>query len=298
VAKDPYAVLGVAKTATAEDIKQAYRKRVKQLHPDLHPGDKKAAEQFKEVAAAYDIVGDPDKRAKFDRGEIDAAGQEQRQQRYYRDFADQPDARRYRSRGGFADFEDVSDLFSDFFAHGARAQDEPGVNTHYRLEIDFLTAAKGGQQRITLPGGRQLDVAIPEGVVDGQTLRLKGLGEPGRGNAPPGDALIEIQVRPHPAFERKGDDILSELAIALDEAILGAKIEAPTLSGRVVITVPKGSSSGQTLRLKGKGVKGKSGVVGDHLIRLKIVMPKQIDDELYAFIERWRRTHAYDPRSA
>ena len=229
VAKDPYVVLGVAKTATADEIKSAYRKLVKKLHPDLHPGDKKAADRFKEVAAAYDIVGDPEKRARFDRGEIDEAGQQAPQQRYYRDFADQGGARHYQSTRGFADFDDVSDLFADFFARGAATQCAParGANVHYRLEIDFLTAATGGQQRITLPDGKQLGVTIPEGVHDGQTLRLKGLGHPGRGDAPAGDALIEIHIRPHPQFERKGDDIVSELAIGLDEAVLGERSKHP-----------------------------------------------------------------------
>jgi DnaJ-class molecular chaperone len=299
VAKDPYAVLGVAKTATADEIKSAYRKLVKKLHPDLHPGDTKAADRFKEVASAYDIVGDADKRAKFDKGEIDEQGHDRPQQRYYRDYADQGGARHYQSAGGFADFEDVSDLFSDFFARGAATQGGParGANVHYRLEIDFLTAATGGQQRITLPDGKQLGVTIPEGVTDGQTLRLKGLGHPGPANAPAGDALIEIHVRPHPQFERKGDDIVSELSIGLDEAVLGGKVEAPTVSGRVMVAVPKGASSGQTLRLKGKGIKGKGGAAGDHLIRLKIVLPKTIDDELASFMQSWREKHAYDPRS-
>ncbi len=300
MAKDPYTVLGVAKTATADEIKSAYRKLVKKLHPDLHPGDKKAADRFKEVASAYGIVGDADKRAKFDKGEIDEQGHDRPQQPYYRDYADQGSARHYQSAGGFADFEDVSDLFADFFArgaagHGAQAR---GANVHYRLEVDFLTAATGGQQRITLPDGKQLGVTIPEGVTDGQMLRLKGRGHPGPANAPAGDALIEIHVRPHPLFERKGDDIASELAITLDEAVLGGKVEAPTISGRVMVAIPKGASSGQTLRLKGKGIKGKGGTAGDQLIRLKIVLPKPIDDELASFMQTWREKHAYDPRSA
>ena len=172
-----------------------------------------------------------------------------------------------------------------------------GRNVHYKLEVDFLTAAKGGQQRITLPDGKQLGVNIPEGVTDGQTLRLKGLGHPGLGDGPAGDAMIEIHVRAHPAFERKGDDVVSELAVALDEAVLGAKVEIATLSGRVMVGVPKGASSGQTLRLKGKGIKGKSGGYGDQLIRLKIVMPKTIDEELEKFIAGWRERHAYNPRA-
>ncbi len=297
MARDPYDVLGVSKTASADDIKKAYRKLVKQVHPDLHPGDQKAAERFKDVASAYDIVGDPEKRAKFDMGEIDAAGQERPQQRYYREYANEGGAQHYQSSGGFADFAEYSDLFSDFFAGGGANRDARGRNVHYQLEVDFLTAATGGQQRITLPEGKQLGVTIPEGIVDGQTIRLKGLGQPGQGGAPAGDALIEIHVRPHPGFERKGDDVHSELAIGIDEAVLGAKVETPTIAGRLIVTIPKGASSGQTLRLKGKGIKGKGGTTGDHLIRLKIVMPKTIDGELEAFVQGWREKHGYDPRS-
>jgi DnaJ-class molecular chaperone len=290
-------VLGVAKTASADDIKKAYRKLVKQLHPDLHPGDQKAADRFKDVASAYGIVGDAEKRAKFDKGEIDAAGQERPQQRYYREYANEGGARQYESAGGFADFGEHSDLFADLFAGGGANRDARGRNVHYQLEVDFLTAATGGQQRITLPEGKQLGVTIPEGIVDGQTIRLKGLGQPGRGAAPAGDALIEIHVRPHPGFERKGDDVLSELSIGIDEAVLGAKVETPTITGRLIVTIPKGASSGQTLRLKGKGIKGKGGTAGDHLIRLKIVMPKTIDGDLETFMQGWREKHAYDPRS-
>ena len=298
LARDPYEVLGVAKTASAEEIKKAYRKLVKQLHPDLHPGDKKSADRFKDVASAYDIVGDEAKRARFDKGEIDAAGQDRPEQRFYREYANQGGARHYQSNAGFEDLGDVSDLFSGLFGRASAAgANVPGRNVHYRLEVDFVTAARGGQQRITLPDGKELGVNIPEGVADGQTLRLKGLGHPGRGSGPAGDALIEIHVRPHAVFERKGDDVVSDLAITIDEAVLGAKVEAPAVSGRVMVTIPKGASSGQTLRLKGKGLKGRRGAVGDQLIRLKIVMPKIIDEELETFMKAWRESHAYNPRA-
>jgi DnaJ-class molecular chaperone len=300
LAKDPYEVLGVAKTASEDEIKKAYRKLVKQFHPDLHPGDTKAADRFKELSAAYDIVGDAEKRAKFDKGEIDATGAERPEQRFYREYANKGGAQQYHSSQGFADF-DFSELFSDFFGPGGAgrpgAGPQRGRNVHYQLEVDFLTAVTGGQQRITLPDGKQLGVNIPEGVNDGQTIRLKGLGQPGRGDAPPGDALVEVHVRPDPRFERRGDDILTELPIALDEAVLGAKVEAQTISGRVNVTIPKGASSGQTLRLKGKGVKNKSGGHGDQLIRLKIVSPKTIDEELETFMTSWREKHAYNPRA-
>ena len=298
MATDPYEVLGVAKTASQDEIKKAYRKLVKQLHPDLHPGDKQAADRFKEVAAAYDIVGDAEKRAKFDKGEIDAAGQERPEQRFYREYADRGGARHYESSQGFQDFGDMSDLFSDLFGGAAGGPvNMRGRNAHYQLEVDFLTAAQGGQTRITMPDGKQLGVTIPEGVADRQVLRLKGLGQPGRGNGPAGDALIEIHVRPHPSFERKGDDVTSELAITIDEAVLGGKVEAATMTGRVNVTVPKGASSGQVLRLRGKGFKNKSGGHGDHLIRLQVVSPKTIDEELETFMKGWRERHAYNPRA-
>jgi DnaJ-class molecular chaperone len=301
MAKDPYMVLGVPKTASAEDLKKAYRKLVKLHHPDLHPGDKSATERFKEISAAYDIVGDEDKRKKFDSGEIDAEGQpKQPGQQYYSDFANRGGARHYQSQAGFEDLGDVSDLFSDLFGTaGTRGGGAAGRgrNVHYQLEIDFLTAANGGQTRITLPDGKPLNVAIPEGVAEGQTIRLKGLGQPGRNNGPAGDALIEVHVRPHPVFERKGDDVTSELALSIDEAILGAKVEAATMRGRVVVSVPKAASSGQVLRLKGKGFKTKAGAVGDQLIRLKIVSPKIVDAELEAFLTSWRERNAYNPRT-
>lgn len=300
MAKDPYAVLGVPKTASADEIKKTYRKLVKQLHPDLHPGDKKAADRFKDVSAAYDIIGDDEKRKKFDKGEIDADGQPQHPgQQYYNDFANRGGARHYRSQAGFEDLGDVSDLFSDIFGSASAGAKAPGRgrDSHYQLEIDFLTAANGGQTRITLPDGKPLNVAIPEGVADGQTIRLKGLGQPGRNGGPPGDALIEVHVQAHPAFERKGDDVQSELALSIDEAILGAKIEVPTVRGRLAVTIPKGASSGQLLRLKGRGIKSKSGAMGDHLIRLKIVSPKVVDQELEDFLKGWRERHAYNPRT-
>jgi DnaJ-class molecular chaperone len=167
---------------------------------------------------------------------------------------------------------------------------------HYRMEVDFLEAVNGASRRVTMPDGNQLDLTIPPGVRDGQVLRLKGKGAPGIGGGPPGDALVEIGVRPHPLFERQGDDIVMELPITIDEAVLGAKVEVPTVTGRVALTVPKGASSGQVLRLKGKGVKRARGA-GDQLVRLKVVMPRTVDPDLEGFMRTWRETHSYDPRA-
>ncbi len=303
MSKDPYEVLGVAKNASQDDIRKAYRKLAKKLHPDLNPGNAESAERFKDVASANDLLSDPEKRARYDRGEIDASGAERPQQRYYREYADAGGAGPYYSSAGFEDMGDTSDLFADLFARsraggGGRSFKMRGQDVQYRLEVDFLEAVRGGKRRITLPNGTALDLTIPEGVAEGHVLRLRGKGEPGIGGGPAGDALIEISVRPHPLFTRQGDDIVIELPITIDEAVLGGKIETPTVTGRVTLTIPSGSSSGQTLRLRGKGVKRRDGKgQGDQLVRLKIVVPPHIDRELEDFIREWRDRHRYDPRA-
>jgi DnaJ-class molecular chaperone len=303
MAEDLYSLLSVPKTASAEDITKAYRKLAKKLHPDLNPGDKAAEEKFKKVTAAYDILGDAEKRGRYDRGEIDASGQETPQQRYYREYAAGEDGARYRSTAGFEDIGAFSDLFGDLFGErggmrggrgGARFSMR-GSDAQYRLDVDFLDAVNGTKTRITLPDGGTLDVTIPPGVADGQVLRLRGKGNPGIGEGEPGDALIEIHVRPHPMFKREGNDIVVEVPITFDEAVLGGKIEVPTIGGRVFATVPPGSNTGQTLRLKGRGIKTK-GSTGDQLVKLSIILPDRIDDDLKLFAETWREAHRYDPR--
>ena len=264
MAEDLYSVLGVPRTASAGDITKAYRKLAKKLHPDLNPGDKAAEEKFKKITAAYDILGDAEKRGRYDRGEIDASGQERPQQHYYREYAGGQDGARYRSTAGFEDIGAFSDLFGDLFGErggireggrgGARFSMR-GPDAQYRLEVDLLDAVNGTKTRITLPDGGTLAVAIPTGVTDGQVLRLKGKGGPGIGEGESGDALIEISVRPHPVFKREGDDIIVEVPITFDEAVLGGKVEVPTIGGRVFATVPPGSNTGRTLRLKGRGIK-------------------------------------------
>jgi len=293
----------VARTAKAEDITKAYRKLAKKLHPDLNPGDKAAEEKFKKVTAAYDILGDAEKRGRYDRGEIDASGQETPQQRYYREYAGGEDGARYRSTAGFEDIGAFSDLFGDLFGERGGMRGGPGgarfsmrgSDAQYRLDVDFLDAVNGTKTRITLPDGGTLDVTIPPGVNDGQVLRLRGKGNPGIGQGEPGDALIEIHVRPHPVFKREGNDIVVEVPITFDEAVLGGKIEVPTIGGRVFATVPAGSNTGQTLRLKGRGIKTK-GSAGDQLVKLTIILPDRIDDDIKRFAETWREAHRYDPR--
>ncbi len=208
--QDPYKILGVSKTSSAADIKKAYRELVKKLHHDLNPSDKKAEERFKEVSAAFGLLGDKDKRAKFDRGEIDAAGSETPQQHYYKDYANEAGAH-------------MSEMFSDLFGRGQSAGQRTGAprfkmrgtDVRYLLEIDFLDAVNGASKRITLPDGSSLDVKVPQGISQGQTIRLRARGQPGMNGGPPGDALIEISVRAHPLFKREGNDIVLELPITL-----------------------------------------------------------------------------------
>jgi DnaJ-class molecular chaperone len=300
---DPYAALGVAKTATQEEIRKAYRKIAKASHPDLNPGDPKAESRFKAAAAAHDLLKDAEKRARFDRGEIDASGQERPERKFYREYAEGPEAT-YHTRRGYEDFGEFSDVFADLFGQrgqrgGGGAGGESirmrGPDRHYTLEVGFLEAAQGATRRITLPDGQVLDVKIPQGLADGQTIRLRGKGGEGIGGGPAGDALVTVGVGEHGFFRREGDDILVELPISLDEAVLGGRVEVPTVDGRVALTVPKGASSGQVLRIRGRGVK-RGERRGDQLVTLKVVGPPKVDDELEAFFRRWRESHAYDPR--
>ena len=291
MAADPYETLGVKKDASQDDIQKAYRRLAKKLHPDLNPGNKQAEEKFKEVSAANDLLGDPDKRARFDRGEIDASGAERPRYRSYRDFAEGAGASAYTSDAGFSDFGDADDIFAELFRRSGRGGTTfrmRGEDVHYRMDVDFLDAVNGGKHKITLPDGSALDVTIPRGTRDGQILRLRGKGRPGIGGGPPGDALIEIEVRPHPRFTRKGDDIHVELPISLKDAVLGGKIEVPTPTGNVSMTVPKWSNTGTVLRLKGKGVPRANGTRGDEYVTLQVMLPEMPDPELEKFVSQWR----------
>ena len=299
MALDPYQVLGINKNASQDDIQKAYRKLAKKLHPDLNPGNKQAEDKFKEVSAAYDLLGDPEKRARFDRGEIDASGAETQRQHYYRDFAEGGQARAYANESGFADFGDA-DIFADLFGRGrGRANIKiRGQDMHYRLAVAFLDAVNGAVRQLKLPDGSEIKVTIPAGTRDGQTLRLRGKGGPGFNGGPPGDALIEIEVMPHPFFTLKGDDIHVELPVTLAEAVLGAKVTAPTPAGPVSLTIPKGSNTGKVLRLRGKGMAKQGGGHGDQYVTLKVVLPDAPDAELEDFVNRWQAGRGYNPRRA
>lgn len=305
MARDPYKVLGVDRNASQEEIRKAYRALAKKYHPDLNVEDKNAAERFKEIAAAYDILGDPERRKRFDRGELDAEGRERPERQFYRQYAEGAQGAKYRRGGTEFGEADVGDIFSDLFGFARRGAGGEGpfarmrmrgMDRRYTLSVPFLEAALGGKRRISLPSGETIDVTIPAGIAHGETLRLKGKGEPGIGGGPTGDALVTIEVEPHPLFERKGKDIYSDVPVSLDEAVLGARIEIETIGGAVSVTVPPASNTGTVLRLKGRGIAGQAGPPGDHFARLKVVLPKEPDPELRAFLEKWRMAHRYTPR--
>jgi DnaJ-class molecular chaperone len=293
--KDPYETLGVAKTATPEEIKKAYLRLAKKLHPDLNPGDKHAEERFKEVSAANDFLSDAERRRRYDAGEIDATGAEKPQHRYYRDYAS-ASGHPYESQAGYADYADSDDIFAELLRRRAQeARRVRGADLHYRLDVDFLDAVNGAKKEILLPQGGALQVTIPAGIEDGQTLRLRGKGAPSPGEGEPGDALIEVSVRPHKFFTRQGDDILLDLPITISEAALGAEVKAPMPSGGVLLKIPKGANTGSTLRLKGKGV-ARGDRRGDGLVKLKVMMPTKPEPELDAFLANWKPQSDYDPR--
>ncbi len=297
---DPYQTLGIAKDASAEDIHKAYRKLAKKHHPDLNPGNKVAEETFKSVSGAHDLLSDPDKRARYDRGEIDAAGDPRQERPAYRNYADMggmAGGTRYTAGGDPAMADIFADLFAQVNERGGTARPRSGRDANYSLAVDFVDAISGAQQRLTLPDGRTLDVRVPPGMEDGQTLRLRGQGE-GAVGGPRGDALIEVRVRPHPYFRREGDDVLVEVPVTLKEAVLGGRVTVPTVTGPVTLTVPKGSDSGAVLRLRGRGVPARGPrPAGDQLVTLRVVLP-DADDKLEAFLRTWSPAREVDPRAA
>lgn len=296
---DPYTALGVSRSATADEIRRAYRRLAKELHPDVRPGDKQAEERFKRATAAFNLLSDPVTKGRFDRGEIDADGNERMA------FGSRPrqGARAHAGAGAGAgpggmgaDAFDLGDIFSDLFGSGfggGRGYTRMrGRDIRFTLDIDFLDAVNGAKRRISLAEGRTLDVAIPAGVETGQVLRLKNQGGPGVQGGPAGDALVELHVRPHPYFRRDGQDIHLDLNISLTEAVEGARIQTPTPSGPVTLTIPAGSNTGKTLRLKGKGVAGH----GDQFVRLQVVLPDTPDDDLRKFVKKWPKRGHTPPR--
>jgi DnaJ-class molecular chaperone len=295
-----YEVLGVKPDASADEIRTSYRKLAKQFHPDLNPGKPEAEERFKAVSAAYDLLSDPEKRARYDRGEIDESGAERPPRSYYRSYAEGAAGRKYQPEGEM-DLGDLEDLFAAFGSGrgGRRSGSEGfrarGADRHYTLTVDFIEAATGGKQRLSLAPEEWLDVTIPAGINDGQVLRLRGKGGTGFGGGPAGDALIEVHIAPHPLFRREGDDIHIELPVSLAEIVLGARVSVPTITGPVTMTIPKGSDTGSQLRLRGKGVQRK-GKLGDQYVTLKVVVGQASDPELAEFVEKWAPRHPFNPR--
>ncbi|WP_312161652.1 J domain-containing protein [Phenylobacterium sp.] len=304
MARDPYQELGVSRGASADEIRKAFRKLAKQHHPDTNPGDKAAEERFKQVSAAFDILGDAEKRKKFDAGEIDADGREtMRGFGGGGPFGGQQGGPWGGGQGRYTESmegADLGDLFSEILGRrgggggGFGGFSQRGSDVRARLEIDLEESIHGAKKRIAFSDGRTIDVTIPKGAEEGQTLRLKGQGSPGRGG--PGDAFIELVMRPHPIFRREGDALVMDLPVSIPDAVLGGKVEARTPDGAVTLTVPKGANSGQSLRLKGKGLSDSRGKRGDLLARIVLMLPDKPDHELESFAERWRKERPYTPR--
>ena len=327
--RDPYQVLGVTKSASEAEIKSAFRKLAKKLHPDANKHDPKAASRFAELNAAYEIVGDADKRKAFDNGEIDAEGKPRFQG--FEGFGAQPGGGGFRQGPGGAHFESFNfgpdgfqrrgpgggfrggggggaggfeDIIRNMFGRGGGggAQFEPedfgqpvtGQDLHAALTITLPEAAKGTKARVHLPTGKDVEVKIPAGLLSGQTIRLKGQGWPSA-QGKPGDALITVNVAPHALFTPDGSDLRLDLPIALYEAALGGKVRVPTLDGAVELAIPAGTNSGRTFRLKGTGLKTKTGT-GDLLATVRIVLPERADEDFTKLMKSWREKKPYDPR--
>lgn len=299
---DPYSTLGVARTASEAEIKKAYRTLAKELHPDKNKDNPKASERFSDVSKAYDLLTDKDKRARFDRGEIDGEGNPTSPfgggfGGGGGGFRGQPGGQGA-GPGGFAqDNVDLGDLFEGLFGGGGRTRGgfgqqqhrnvppPKGANVAYRLAVDFLDAATLSPQRITLADGKTIDLKLPAGIETGTQMRLSGKGQPGPGGN--GDAIVTLEVKSHRFFRRDGDDIRLDVPITLGEAVRGDKIKVPTVDKPVFVTVPAGTSSGKTLRLKGKGFSKKGGARGDQLVTLNVDLPAD-DEALKAFAEQWK----------
>jgi DnaJ-class molecular chaperone len=308
--RDPYDVLGVAKTASAAEIKSAFRKLAKKYHPDQSK-EPKAKERFAEVGSAYEILGDDTKRKAFDRGEIDAEGKPRAPQ--FEGFGQHAGAA---GRGDFRNFgfdfgaggastENGSidpDILAELFGAGrtrARTQPAKGEDIGVSVAVPLATIAQGGSMRVALPTGKTLDAAVPAGIEEGKSIRLRGQGHPGRRGGSPGDVIVTIRYAAHPLFKVEGRDLRLDLPVTLYEAILGARVRAPTLSGEVEVSIAPGANGGRVLRLRGKGLPGGAEqATGDLLATLRIVLPNELDAELTALMQKMRDQKPYQPRSS
>ncbi|WP_075631927.1 DnaJ C-terminal domain-containing protein [Novacetimonas hansenii] len=300
MSKDPYEVLGVARTASQDEIRKAYRKLARKHHPDLNPGDKAAEEQFKAVGAANDLLSDEEKRARFDRGEIDAEGQERGfGGGGYRNHAEGGQGHFY--GGGQFSEDDLGDIFGGMFGQRGGFRRRPqgpmkGEDRQYALTVSFIDSVNGGTSRVTLPGGATLDVKIPPGINDGQVLRLRGKGDEGFQGGPAGDALITISVMPDAVYTRDGNDVRSTLPIDVKTAVLGGSITVPTPAGPVKMNVPPYSDTGSVLRLRGRGVKAHGGQeAGNLYVKLQVMIGK-VDTAFETFLKSWNPEGGQDDR--
>jgi DnaJ-class molecular chaperone len=304
--RDPYEVLGVAKAASEDELKKAYRKLARELHPDVNPNDKKAEERFKEITAAYDFLSDQARRGQYDRGEIDPTGAARRR-------SGRAHGGGRGGRAGFGFGADVDDILSEMMRRKQKAKggfdpggfdgwEEPqprhrrkGAEARHATSVGFEEAAIGTTRRITLVSGKALDVRIPPGTTDGQSLRLKAQGHPGLNGGEAGDAFVDIKVETHPFFTRRDLDVLVEVPISVQEAVMGGKVTVPTIDGKVAVTVPPGTNTGAVLRLKARGIPG-ANARGDQLVTLKVMLPEH-DPEFRKLVEKWGPRHGYDPRA-
>lgn len=302
--KTPYQILGVKENATQDEIKKAYRNLAKKYHPDVSRGNKQNEMKFKEISNAYDLIGTPDARAKYDRGETDETFSTQKESGKRNQWSSFYDSQYNSGQNGrnharsFADTFGDEDFFESLF-RGGRFHKERNVkneDTHYQMEVSFADSILGAEKVITLSNGKNLKIKIPKGVTSGTKLRFKGQGQTDNENIPPGDAYVQIIVLPLEGHERNGLDIETELPISFMEAILGSEIEVPTLYGPVMLKIPPGVSTGTKLRIKGKGVVNEEGV-GNHIVKLKVVIPKTTNPELLNAIKSWDGKFDYDPRS-
>lgn len=306
---DLYSQLGVTRGASEADIKKAYRKLAKELHPDRNKDNPAASARFSKVTQAYDILTDKNKRAQYDRGEIDEDGNP-KAPFGFGGAGPRPGAGGFRPGPGDSPFEmnetaDLSDLFEGLFSGGGqrrggfggfgrRPPPQKGSDIAYRLPVPFQDAAMLRDQRVTLAGGKTVSIKLPKGVEEGSKIRLAGQGRAGPGGN--GDAIITITITPHPYFRREGDDVRLDLPVSLDEAVLGGKVKVPTVDGAVMLSIPKGSTSGKVLRLKGKGFTGRNGQRGDQLVNLIVDIPSD-DEELSRFVESWAGKGKGNPRA-
>jgi DnaJ-class molecular chaperone len=300
VADNPYKTLGVSQTATQDEIKLAYRNLAKKYHPDLNPGNKSKETTFKKISAAYELIGTPEMRTKFDRGETQEQMEEAARQQYSRGRQGSSYYDTQQENGRYSEYfhnANENDFFESLFRSANKTQrhNQSGEDQLFQMEVDLRDAARGALREIKLPNGKNLQIKIPAGIETGSKLRFKGQGGQGAQGMPAGDVYVEVRVKPLTGFKRAGKDIETEVSVSFIEAILGAEINVPTIDGNVQLKVPAGVTTGTRLRIKGKGITAEP--PGDQIVLIKIVMPKTITPELIETAKQWADKFSYDPRA-